>query len=67
MATTEEPSQQRQATKRERAFLGQLPDDFLRVEEDTRVSQQSTRLVFTIITLLSSDCGHDNNKINMYI
>ena len=32
---------QRELTKRDRAFLGQLPDDFLRVEEVSKSKQQT--------------------------
>ena len=44
MATVEGSSSegQKELTKRERAFLGQLPDDFLRVEEAPRSEQRTT-------------------------
>ena len=38
MATTEDGQEQ---SKRDRAFLGQLPDDFLRVEEVPRSEQRT--------------------------
>ena len=44
MATTEgstDSEGQRELTKRDRAFLGQLPDDFLRVEEVPRSEQRT--------------------------
>lgn len=39
MATTDEGQQEQ--SKRDRAFLGQLPDDFLRVEEAPRSEQRT--------------------------
>lgn len=39
MATVDEG--QKEQTKRDRAFLGQLPSDFLRVEESPRSEQRT--------------------------